>query len=51
MPIIITQWTGNPKPGFKELAAAAICVLLVIVLLANTVAVLLRNRYEKKRQA
>jgi phosphate transport system permease protein len=50
MPILITQWTGTPKEGFQELAAAAIVVLLAIVLLANTVAVLLRNRYEKKRQ-
>jgi phosphate transport system permease protein len=49
MPIIITKWTGDPDPGFKANAAAAIVVLLVIVLIANTAAVLLRNRYEKKR--
>jgi phosphate transport system permease protein len=50
MPIIITQWTGTPKEGFEALAAAAIVVLLAIVLIANTFAVLLRNRYEKKRE-
>jgi phosphate transport system permease protein len=51
MPIVITKWTGDPDPGFKANAAAAIVVLLVIVLIANTAAVLLRNRYEKKRSA
>lgn len=49
MPIVITEWTQNSKPGFKELAAAGIVVMLVLVLAANSVAILLRNRYEKKR--
>jgi phosphate transport system permease protein len=51
MPIVITKWTGDPDQGFKANAAGAIVVLLVIVLIANTAAVLLRNRYEKKRNA
>ena len=33
----------------EELASAAILVLLFVVLLANSVAILLRNHYEKKR--
>lgn len=49
LPIVVTEWTKNPQPGFDEIAAAAILVMLVIVVLANTVAILLRNRYEKKR--
>ena len=50
LPIIITEWTGRFQPGFKtELAPAAIVVLLTIVVGANTVAVLLRNRFEKRR--
>ena len=40
---------SNPRTGFDEIAAAAIIVMLVIVLVMNTVAILLRNRYEKKR--
>ena len=39
----------QPPRGFDEIAAAAIIVMLVIVLAMNTVAILLRNRYEKKR--
>jgi phosphate transport system permease protein len=51
MPIVITKWTGDPDTAFRANAAAAIVVLLVLVLLANTLAILLRNRYEKKRSA
>jgi phosphate transport system permease protein len=50
MPTIIADWAALPGDGFKELTAAAIVVMLVIVLLANTAAILLRNRYEKKRE-
>lgn len=50
LPIIITTWAGRPQSEFQEsLAPAAIVVLLAVVLLANTAAILLRNRYEKKR--
>jgi phosphate transport system permease protein len=49
MPSVITSWAGMPQDGFREDTAAAIIVLLVIVLFANAAAVLLRNRYEKKR--
>lgn len=50
MPIVITQWAGQPQPGFTANTAAAILVLMVIVLFANGAAILLRNRYEKKRR-
>jgi phosphate transport system permease protein len=49
MPMIIYTWAGRPQAGFRSATAAAIVVLLVVVLLANTVAILLRNRYEKRR--
>jgi phosphate transport system permease protein len=49
MPILITQWTTDFKPGFEEAAAAAIIVMLAVVLLFNTIGILLRNRYERKR--
>jgi phosphate transport system permease protein len=49
LPIIIATWAGRPGEGWTAATSAAIVVLLVIVLLANTAAVLLRNRYEKKR--
>lgn len=49
MPIVITDWAGQAQGGFKANTAAAIIVLMVIVLVANTAAILLRNKYEKKR--
>jgi phosphate transport system permease protein len=49
LPIVITEWTQNSKPGFDELAAAGIAVMLVFVLAFNSVAIVLRNRFEKKR--
>jgi phosphate transport system permease protein len=49
LPVVVTQWTKNPQEGFDEIAAAAIVVMLFIVVVFNTIAILLRNRYEKKR--
>jgi len=49
MPIVIYTWGGRPQAGFQNVTSAAIVVLLVVVLLANTVAILLRNKYEKRR--
>lgn len=49
MPIVITAWAGRPQEGFPALTAAAIVVLLVVVLFANATAIVLRNRYERKR--
>jgi len=49
LPVVIAEWSRNPREGFSEIAAAAIIVMLVIVLAMNTVAIALRTRYEKKR--
>lgn len=49
LPIVIADWARTPRAGFDEIAAAAIIVMLVIVLAMNTVAVVLRTRFEKKR--
>ena len=48
MPILITTWAGRPGEEWEAVTAAAIVVLLAVVLLANAVAILLRNRFEKK---
>lgn len=51
MPIVIVGWVANSgrDEGFGPAAGAAIVVLLVFVILMNSVAVLLRNHFEKKR--
>lgn len=49
LPIVIATWAGRPGEGWTSMTSAAIVVLLVIVLLANTGAIVLRNRYERNR--
>ena len=49
LPIQIYQWSGMPKKEFQELAATGIIVLLIILLSANTLAIVLRNKYQKER--
>jgi phosphate transport system permease protein len=48
LPIQIFQWIARPQDEFKELAAAAIIVLLVMLLGLNIVAIWLRNRYQQR---
>jgi len=47
LPTIIYSWSRNPDPGFAPLTSAAIIVLLVIILLVNAFAIILRNRYAR----
>jgi phosphate ABC transporter permease subunit PstA len=48
MPVQIFNWAGQPQVEFQELAAAAIIVLLGMLLLMNAVAILIRNRYQRR---
>ena len=47
LPVIVYDWSRKPGDAFRADAAAAIVVLLVITLVANGIAILLRNRYER----
>ena len=44
VPIQIYQWTSRPEAEFKNVAAAAIIVLLTVMILMNLSAIILRNR-------
>jgi phosphate transport system permease protein len=48
LPIQIFDWISRPQPEFQVLAAGAIIVLMAILLLMNSLAIYLRNRYESK---
>ena len=48
LPVTIFSWARNPNKDFRALTAAAIVVLLLVILLVNAVAIVLRNRYERK---
>jgi phosphate transport system permease protein len=47
LPIQIYQWTSRPQDEFRNLAAASIIVLLVLLLGMNALAIFLRNRYQR----
>ncbi|MEJ2737960.1 MAG: phosphate ABC transporter permease PstA, partial [Anaerolineae bacterium] len=49
LPIQIYQWTARPQDEFRNIAAAAILVLLALLLTLNATAVILRNRFSKRR--
>ncbi|NKY37972.1 phosphate ABC transporter permease PstA [Cellulomonas septica] len=48
MPIQIYGWTNSPQAGFRELAAAASVLLMVILLAMNALAIVIRNRYQRR---
>jgi phosphate transport system permease protein len=48
LPVQIYQYIARPQEEFRVVAAAAIIVLLVILLTLNSVAIWLRNRYQRK---
>jgi phosphate transport system permease protein len=48
LPIQIYQWTSRPQSAYRNIAAVAIIILLIMLLTLNASAVLLRNRFSKK---
>ncbi len=49
LPQVVYQWAAEPAEEFRiSLTAAAIMALLVVTLIANLTAVLLRNHFEKR---
>jgi phosphate transport system permease protein len=48
LPIQIFNWISQSREEFKVLAAASIVVLLVILLAMNSIAIWLRNKYQRR---
>lgn len=48
LPIQIFNWTSRPQEAFRHIAAAGIIVLLVVLLSMNAVALVIRNKYQKR---
>jgi phosphate transport system permease protein len=48
LPLQAFNWISQPQSEFKDLAAAAILVLLAVLLLMNALAIWLRNRYQQR---
>jgi len=48
MPIQIYNWVNLPQSEFRGLAAAGILVLLIVLLCMNSIAIFIRNHYQKR---
>jgi phosphate transport system permease protein len=48
LPIIVFDWARKPQEEFRALTSAAILVLLAVTILANAVAIYLRNRFDRR---
>jgi phosphate transport system permease protein len=48
LPIQIFNWVSRPQAAFAQNAAAGIVVLLVLLLAMNAVAIVLRDRFQKR---
>ncbi len=48
LPVQIFNWTSRPQEEFHALAAAAILVMLAVLIVFNALAVLIRQRYQRK---
>ncbi len=49
LPIQIYNWVSRPQDEFRQIAAAAILVLLTLLLTMNAAAIILRNRFSRMR--
>ena len=50
MPIQIYNWVARPQEDFRGIAAAGILVLLVILLSMNAIAIVIRNKTQKRSE-
>lgn len=48
MPLQIFNWADRPQAEFRELAGAGIIVLLVVLIVMNLVAIILRNKFQRR---
>jgi phosphate transport system permease protein len=48
LPVMIYNYAGRPQEEFRVLAAAGVIVMLAVLLVVNSFAIWLRNRYERK---
>ena len=48
LPIQIFNWISRPQDDFRGLAAGGIIVLLILLLSMNSIAVILRNKFQKR---
>lgn len=48
LPIQIFDWASRPQQEFQVVAAAGIIVLMIFLLIMNSIAVIIRNKFQKR---
>jgi len=48
LPLIVFNWTSRPQEAFAEIAASGILVMLIILILTNLTAIIIRNRTQSR---
>ncbi|MDN3449878.1 phosphate ABC transporter permease PstA [Planococcus sp. APC 3906] len=48
LPIQIYDWASRPQQEFQVVAAAGIIVLMIFLLIMNSIAVIIRNKFQKR---
>jgi phosphate transport system permease protein len=51
LPVTIYRWASDENVGFEHLSAAAIIVLLVVLVIMNSLAIYIRNRFERRQNS
>ena len=50
LPIQIYQWTSRPQAEFRNVAAAAIITLIILLMSINATAIVLRNKFSSEKR-
>ncbi|MGF1536023.1 MAG: phosphate ABC transporter permease PstA [Elainellaceae cyanobacterium] len=48
LPIQIYNWVGRPQKEFHDIAASGIVLLLIVLITMNSVAIILRNKFQRR---
>lgn len=48
LPLIVFNWTSRPQAAFAEIAASGILVMLILLLLTNLTAIIIRNKTQSR---
>ncbi len=48
LPMLVYNWTSRPQEAFAQIAAAGIIVMLILLLLTNLTAIIIRNKTQNR---
>lgn len=48
LPLIVFNWTSRPQAAFQDIAASGIMVMMIILLITNLTAIILRNKTQSR---